>query len=142
MVRRDLITWLTTAALVVLIAGLAVIALNRDSFVPLHGYWELSLIETPEGSLFGDGDSWIQLNGESFEGRFGCHDVFGSYQTVRDGAMRVTEWGAETVCDGPDPVGDAFGLYFGDMSRFQWQGGVVLQNEDASVEFHFESEGG
>lgn len=143
MVRGNLRLWIGVAAFALLVAGLATIALMRESGPSLHGHWRLSAIETPEGTFTpATDDEWIEFDEEIFRGRMECIEFDGEFIVAESGRFELGGWGFSTACEQLEGTGYAFDQYFGLVSEYDLGGDLVLESADATVRFSFVTEGG
>jgi hypothetical protein len=142
MVRGNLRLWVGLALFVGLVSALALIALNRDAGTELHGHWVLELVETPEGSFVAESGEWIEFEDGTFHGEMDCLDFNGTYLLPSDGLIRFEEFGHGGPCNQFEGTDYAFDGYFAQVSRYEFPpGGLTLQNDDASVQFIYVTEG-
>ncbi|MFZ0013498.1 MAG: hypothetical protein WAL25_05210 [Acidimicrobiia bacterium] len=140
MVRRNLRLWVGVASFVVVVAALTAIALNRvpEGGASLDGRWDLVLVETPGGSVAPEaGTEWIEFDGRTFQGHLECIDFEGELSPGGPGNFSLDGWGYGTSCEVLSGTGEAFDLYFGDLSEYRLDTGLILQNVDGSVQFVF-----
>ena len=143
MVRGNLRLWVGIAAFALLVASLAVIALNRIPENTLDGRWQLVLIETPEGSVHPEsGTEWIEFDGPTFRGEMDCFQFEGEFLVTTAGGFQTGGWGWSGGCEELDGPSQAFDQYFGSISEYQVDpSGLTLESPDASVQFIYESSG-
>lgn len=144
MVRRNLRLWIGVVGFALLVAALAVVAINRIPDTTLDGRWELILIETPEGSVeLENGIAWIEFDGPSFDGEMPCFEFDGELLVTMAGTLELGGWGWSGGCEELDEASQAFDEYFGLVTEYKTgPSGLVLQSGDASVQFSYEPSGG